>query len=47
MRATITPEVRASWPSVGPTVWAWLKLKLTGSEPLSSTVFRFLASSWV
>ena len=45
MRATSTPDASASWPSVGPTVWLWAYSKLTGSEPLSSTVCSALASS--
>ena len=45
MSATSTPDASASWPSVGPTVWLWAYSKLTGSEPLSSTVCIALASS--
>ena len=45
MSATSTPDASASWPSVGPTTWLCAYSKLTGSEPLSSTVCSDLASS--
>ena len=45
MAATSTPEVSASWPSVGPTTWDCAYSKLTGSEPDSSTVSMEEAAS--
>ena len=47
MPATTTPEASASWPSVGPTTWLCAYSKLTGREPLSSTVCSDFASSSV
>ena len=47
MSATSTPEASASCPSVGPTTWLWAYSKLTGKDPLSSTVCMAFASSSV